>query len=288
MKPHDVPVAPECEYHSASGADGTRIAYRDAGCRHEETLVFLHSLGADGGMWDACRALLPTGLRVVVPDTRGHGASGAAAAMSVDAWVADLDEVLSSASVERALLVGVSMGGIQALAFAARHPERVTGLVVADSFAALPRDVAERKIASLRDRARTAPMDVVAREYLAETFQEPYPPGAESVRRAISGMDSPSYRAAVETCFGADIEALLPDVVAPTLVLWGERDTKTPRHLSEAIAGQLRNARLSVVPDAGHLSNIDNPRAFLAEVTSFHQAGAPAAAGTAQAARGGS
>jgi len=286
MKPHNAPVAPG--NRTAVGADGTRIAFQDAGFPHEQTLVLLHSLGADGGMWDGCRALLPTGLRVVVPDTRGHGASGPVAGMSVASWVEDIDAVLHAASVERALLVGVSMGGIQALAFAAQHPERVDGLVVADSFAALERGVAERKIASLRDRARTAPMDVVAREYLAETFQQPYPAGAESVRRAIAGMDPTSYRAAVETCFGAHIEALLPDVVAPTLVLWGDRDTKTPRHLSEAIARQVPNARLSVIPDAGHLSNIDNPRAFLAEVTSFHQAVAPAPAGTAQSARGGS
>lgn len=263
------------EYHTAIATDGTRLAYQDGGGRQERAVVLLHSLGADGRMWDECRELMPAGLRVVVPDTRGHGASGESAEASVSAWAEDLDEVLASASIARALLVGVSLGGIQALTLAARHPERVGGLVVADSFAALERGVAERKIETLRDRARSAPMDIVAEEYLADTFREPYPPGADCVRRAIAGMDVASYVAAVEACFGADIEGDLPRVKVPTLVLCGDRDTKTPRHLSEYIARQVPNAWLATVPEAGHLSNIDNPEAFVAEVASFQQAGLP-------------
>lgn len=253
-------------------ADGTRIAYRDFGDGKEAGLVLLHSLGADGAMWDECRRLLPVDARVVVPDTRGHGASGAAVDVSVDTWVDDLRVVLESASMAKSVLVGVSMGGIQALAFAAKYPELVEGLVVADSFAALEPRVAARKIRALCERVRQSPMEVVAAEYLAETFREPYPPGAQSVARAIAGMGPNSYAASVRACFGTDIENRLGGVVSPTLVLWGDRDNKTPRDLSEAIASQVPKGHLSVVPDAGHLSNIDNPDAFIAEVTAWQQA----------------
>jgi 3-oxoadipate enol-lactonase len=257
--------------HTTVGDGGARIAYQDSGGRDQRAMVLLHSLGADRRMWDACLPLLPGDVRLVAPDTRGHGGSAATGQASVSVWVEDLRAVLAAASISRAFIVGVSLGGIQALAFAARYPELVEGLVVADSFAVLEPSIAERKIAELCGRARSVPMEVVAEEYLAATFQRPYPPGAESVRRAIAGMVPESYIAAVSACFGVDIAAQLAAVAAPTLVLWGDRDQKSPRGLSEDIARGVPGGVLSVVPDAGHLSNIDNPAGFCRAVAEFHQ-----------------
>jgi pimeloyl-ACP methyl ester carboxylesterase len=89
------------------------------------------------------------------------------------------------------------------------------------------------------------------------------------VRRAIAAMDPDSYVAAVAACFGVQVTDRLSQVEAPTLVLWGDRDAKTPRALSEEIAEGIDGAVLQVLPDAGHLSNIDNPDAFAAAVIGF-------------------
>jgi 3-oxoadipate enol-lactonase len=89
------------------------------------------------------------------------------------------------------------------------------------------------------------------------------------VRRSIAAMDPASYGAAVAACFSVQVTDRLAQVEAPTLVLWGDRDTKTPRTLSEVIADGIDGAVLRVVPDAGHLSNIDNPDAFAAAVIGF-------------------
>ncbi len=256
-------------YRAASVHDGASIAYEDHGTAELGTLVLLHSLGADGRMWDGCLDSLAGDHRVIVPDTRGHGASSPAPTSSVDEWVDDLDGVLDAAEVDTAVLVGVSLGGIQALSYAAAHPGRVAGIVIADSFVALMPEIAQAKIHYLCDQARRQSMEEVAAQYIADTFQRPYPDGAESVRRALAAMDFVSYLAAVEACFGAQIKDRLGNVIAPTLVLWGDRDTKTPRALSEQIVAGVEDARLAVVPDAGHLSNVDNPAGFVDELTVF-------------------
>lgn len=249
--------------------DQTTLGYRDLDWAHDDPgcpVVLLHSLGADGHMWDACLPALTRRHRVLVPDARGHGRSGPAATATVEQWVQDLDTILTDAGTGPVLLAGVSMGGIQALAYAATHPDRVLALVVADSFAELETAVAQAKIAALAGQASSVPMPAVADQYIADTFRAPPPEGAQAVHRALAGMDPTSYAAAVRACFGVNITGLLQQVKAPTRVLWGDRDTKTPRALSEQIADRVPDADLRVIPNAGHLSNVDNPAAFVAEL----------------------
>lgn len=251
------------------GSTEYALAYREYGEPAQPTMVLLHSLGTDGRMWHDCIDAFVTAHRVIVPDCRGHGLSDPSPEASVEHWVDDLHRLLQKIDGYPVLLVGVSLGGIQAIAFAAKHPSLVAGLVVADSFASLPRDISEAKIRTLVDRASAAPMPVVADEYVADTFEEPIPAGAESVRRAIAEMDAASYIAAVRACFGVDIDDELARVEAPTLVLWGDRDNKTPRPLSEKIVDGIAQAEFRIVPDSGHLSNVDNPTAFARFVSSF-------------------
>ena len=255
-------------------ASAPRLAYADTGPDRPDAVVLLHSLGTDHRMWRDQTAALRARHRVVAPDRRGHGASGWAAPVDVDAWVADLDRVLDAARVERAALAGVSLGGIEAIAYAAARPDRVTAAVIADSFAELPAEVAEAKIAGLAGQAEREGMTAVADAYVADTFtRRPPPDGAEAVRTAIAGMDVAAYAASVRACFGARVTGRLAAVRAPALVLWGDADEKTPRALSERIAAGIPGAGLREIPGAGHLSNLENPAAFTRAVEDFLSGG---------------
>lgn len=261
--PHTVPAAPRLAYtDTGAGPDG--------GPGAGTAVVLLHSLGADRRMWRDQVTALRGRHRVVVPDTRGHGASDWAGPVDVDDWVADLRRVLDAAGVTRAALVGVSLGGIQALAYAAAFPEQTSALVVADSFVELPEDVAEAKISGLAGQAASEGMPAVADAYVHDTFtRTPPPDGAGPLRDAIAGMDADAYAASVRACFGVRIADRLAAVRAPTLVLWGNADQKTPRPLSERIAAGVAGAELREIPGAGHLSNLENPAAFTEQIDGF-------------------
>jgi 3-oxoadipate enol-lactonase len=253
---------------SSDGAPA--LAYVEAGAPAAPVVLLLHSLGADSRMWRPQWDDLAASYRVLAMDSRGHGRSGWDGSVSVEAWSDDVERVLAHADVRRVCLVGVSMGGIQAMTYAARHPERVAGLVIADSFARVDADVAEGKIATLAGQAERLGMGALADAYVEDTFTStPAPPSAHDIRDAIAGLDPAAYTATVRTCFTADVAGLLPRITAPALVVWGERDAKTPLALSEAIAAGLPDARLHRIPEAGHLSNLENPAAFTALVADF-------------------
>ena len=247
-----------------------KLACASAGTAGAPTVVLLHSLGTDGTIWRDQVAALESTHSVLVPDARGHGRSGEGHPSSLDDWVDDLEQTLDAAGAGNVTLVGLSMGGVQALAFAVAHPDRVDGLLVADSFAELGPDAAAAKVKTLGDRAREQGMAALADEYVAETFtRSPLPEAAEWVRRAIAGMSAAAYADAVRVCFGARLDAHLGSIRAPTLVTWGADDAKTPRQLSEALVDGIPGSWLAEVPDAGHLAPLENPEAFNALLTDW-------------------
>ena len=251
-----------------------RLAYRTAGNPDGPTICLLHSLGTSGAIWNDTAGELAGRYSLLIPDLRGHGYSSDGEVTDVAEWADDLERVLDHAGHgpdEPVVLVGVSLGGIQAIAFAATRPARVAALVVADSFAFLPPDVSVSRIAAQTEQVRLLPMAQVAERYVAATFADTSTRGAGIVRREMERIHPGSYLAAVRTCFGADVRHLLGAVSAPTLVLWGDRDDKTPRALSDEIASGIRGSELRVVADAGHLAPLDNPSAFARDVTNFLQ-----------------
>jgi 3-oxoadipate enol-lactonase len=247
-----------------------RIAYRTGGGEHGFPVVLLHSLAVDQSTWEPVAEVHGQSHRLVTLDSRGHGSSEAAEESGAGAWARDIVEVLDSAGIDRALLVGVSMGGIQAIAAAAAAPERVAGIVVADSFASLPEEVAAARIHGLSDFASGHSMPEVADKYVRDTFVASGDArGPELVRTAMGSMDRENYLIAVRSCFGADVRAALAQVQVPALVLWGELDEKTPRGLSQAIAAAIPDAQFAAIPGAAHLSHLDQPVIFASLVSRF-------------------
>jgi pimeloyl-ACP methyl ester carboxylesterase len=252
---------------------------REAGARTGDALVLLHSLGTDSGIWSAQIAALAAELRVLAPDSRGHGGSSWHGPLDVAGWVGDLDRVLDDANVERATLAGLSMGGVQALAYALDRPGRVAGLVLADTFAELDPGAAAAKVSRLAGAAEAQGMAALADAYAAETLTgSPPPERVRAVRDPIAAMSVEAYVASARACFGARLGARLGEVAAPTLVLWGERDERTPRALAERLARDIPDAALLEIAGAGHLANLENPEAFTAALARF-AVGAPAGAG---------
>lgn len=204
-------------------------------------------------------------VRVVALDLRGFGESEAGPA---DHSIADLaDDVaglMDHLSLDRAVIGGLSMGGYVALAFAARHANRLDGLVLADTRATADTD----PVRQARDEGIA-----VVREHGVMTYVERQlprllsPAASEATRRRVRELASAQTPAGVERALRAlrdrpDRTGELSAISCPTLVVVGEQDAITPPAEAAGLAAAITGAQLVTLSGAGHLSNIEAPEAF--------------------------
>jgi 3-oxoadipate enol-lactonase len=234
------------------------------------TVVLLHSLGTDHGLWEAqVPALRAAGFEVVAPDSAGHGGARGPGPTRLADWVREVDAAVPAGG-DAVHLVGLSMGGVQALAYTLARPDRVRSLVLANTFAELDEDVSEAKIAGIESAVSEQGMSEYSETYLRETLTVALEPGRrQRLRASIAGVGAPDYLAAARTCFRARLRDRLSEVAAPTLVLAGADDHKTPFPLAGALHEGITGSRLVSVPRAGHLSCVEAPDAFTSALLDF-------------------
>lgn len=250
----------------------TDLALRDRGAG--TALLLLHAFPLNAGMY---RAQLDGALgtaRVLAPDLPGFGDSPAPVGEpSLEHWADELAGLLDRAGVATAVVGGVSMGGYLAMAFARRHPDRLAGLLLADTKASADQP------AALANRERIASA-VLARDSVALLLEEkteasllgPDSTGELTAEvRALIGAASPAGVAWAQRAMAAraDSFATLEQLAVPAAVVVGEHDGLTPVADAEAMAMALPDAELTVIPGVGHLSALEAPAAFNAAVTAL-------------------
>jgi pimeloyl-ACP methyl ester carboxylesterase len=251
----------------SSGATG--VGYDDRGAG--PALVLLHPFPFSRTVWAGIADALAVHRRVIAVDARGFGESPRAAGPFAIADIADdLAALLDRLAITRAAVLGMSMGGYAALAFAARHRERLSALVLADTRAAA--DSPETRAARAGALATIA--DVGAPAYLAASLPRllapTAPPALVAHLRARAETRAASLRAGVEALRDRpDRSAELGAIACPTLVVCGEDDQVTPAAEMKQIAAAISGARFVPIANAGHLSHIEAPGPFLQAVTSF-------------------
>jgi 3-oxoadipate enol-lactonase len=230
-----------------------------------EGIVFLHSLGTDHRMWKyQLEDLKGKRWVLIAPDARGHGKSSWNTGISLNLWVNDILQLIDFLGLQRVIICGVSMGGVQALAFAQRYPNRVSGLVLADTFARIEPEVVPKKIRLTAGIAKERGMEKYANQYLDLTLSYSNTAQAirEVLRKSIAEMELEAYQESVQACFSVNLERGLKDLNIPALVLIGEDDQKTPISYSKVIAEGIPESKLRIVPRACHLANVDQPKEF--------------------------
>lgn len=246
-------------------------------------VMFIHGMFMSAIEWEPQMEALSDEYTTIAYDVRGHGRTGGSDVESytMELYAADLDALLAALDVEKPVLCGLSMGGCIAQVYAARYPEKVAGLVLSDTFTTAPLPVSGRLVfANLRffgllDRVvryttlnriqmwvgqRLVPGvsgDGVTTQRLMEAA--PTIPHAEFVKIAAAMAEFPK----------SDVD--LSRVSVPTLIMHGENLPAVFRDMHPKLAEQLSNAGVetTVVPDAGHASNTDNPAFFSTAVREF-------------------
>lgn len=252
--------------------DGARIHYLDQGSG-EPAVVLLHAFPLHAGMWAPQLEALSARVRVVAPDLAGFGGSDAPDdpdAYSVGGWADSVAGLVEHLGLDRVVLGGLSMGGYAAFAFLRRHRSRLAGLVLADTRPGPDsEEVAARRTAQQRQVAAegtAAVIDTLVEGLLGEHTRRHR---LELVTTARSLMDNPAagYIGALEAMKRRpDSTADLAGIDVPTLVVVGEADTLSPPDVARAMQGAIPGADLAVLPDAGHLSNLESADAFNAAV----------------------
>jgi pimeloyl-ACP methyl ester carboxylesterase len=244
---------------------------RDTDAGRYQPVVLLHGIG---GSAQSCAAvaerLAASGLTSWCVDAPGYGAS--VDPQAGDDLVADMIALLDALSPQRpVILLGTSWGGVVATAVALRRPDRVAGLVLADSTrgsgTTAEKAAAMRgRITEMQERGAVA----IARERAPRlTAPSVDPAVADAVLASMSALRLPGFRAAAEFMAATDHGPRLSEIVCPTLVLVGEHDTVTGVEESRLLADAIPGARLHIIADAGHVAVQEQPDVVTNLVTEF-------------------
>ena len=206
---------------------------------------------------------LHAGFNPVLPDLPGHGKSAGQGRSDIAEYAHDMLALLDALEVGSAVLVGHSMGGAIAQWLALHYPERVAGLALICTGARLPVNPALiESIAAAPD----ATIMQLLRWMWAQGADEELVAASEAILR---DCDTAVLRGDFLACAGFDIRAQLGEIRAPTLVVTGELDKMTPPKLGAELADGIPNARLRVIPGAGHMAHLEQPRAVASEIDAW-------------------
>jgi pimeloyl-ACP methyl ester carboxylesterase len=241
------------------------------------TLVLLHAFPLRAAMWEPQLALAELGWRIVAPDYRGMGASplsGSPLTTSIDDYAGDVIDLLDSLHLDEAVFCGVSMGGYVALAVFRHAARYVRGLVLADT--RLDADSSEavagrkRMLALLGDRGVAATTEDMLPKLLGAATRRDRPDVIDRVRSLALSNKAEGIAAAINALMTRpDSTGLAASIHCPTLVIVGEEDVTTPPAVAREMTRAIGGAELAVLPQAGHLTNLERPDLFNAEVARF-------------------
>jgi len=253
--------------------NGLTLSYSDQGTG--TPLVFIHAFPLSQTMWQPQIDALANSYRVITIDLRGHGESDTVLWNdTLDDYAADVIGLLEHLGISQAVFVGLSMGGYTLFAIYRNYPDRVKAMVLADTRAQADSEegkAGRRAMAQMAfNDGASAIGDLMLPKLLAPSTMEHHPEIVEQVRQMI--LQSPTAGIIVDLMAMAarpDSTDLLPNITCPTLVIVGEDDQATPITESQYIANRIPGSTFVTIPQAGHISNFEQPVAFNQALSTF-------------------
>ena len=256
--------------------NGLEIAYRRVGAG--PPLVLVHGAAGDHRLWQPQLTALADDFTVIAWDEPGAGRSSDTPADFTLADYADcLAALIEHVGLGHAHVAGLSWGGTVILELYRRHPKNVATLILADTYAgwkgSLPAEEVTARVEGLRRMLETT-----------EAFDPTLPglffgdPPAEFLR-LLEEIDADvrpeSMRIALGVMAETDLNAVLPTIAVPTLLIWGELDVRSPLNVAHHFHDAIPNAELVVIPGSGHVSNLEQPMRFNEAIRTFCKAHPP-------------
>ena len=254
-----------------------RFSYEAAGDPQSTALIFLHGIGGAARAWRGQLEFFGERYRAIAWDMPGYGGSAPLASPSIAALADALQDFLEETGARRPALVGHSIGGMIVQQWLVKHPHDATAVVLAQTSPAFgkadgdwQKSFIEARLGPL-DRGET--MASLAPALVQELVgNNPDTKGIDLARDCMASVPEASYRASMRALLGFDQRKALADIKVPTLVLSGSKDKNAPAPMMAKMATYIPSACYVELEDAGHLVNLERPKAFNAALDQFFRA----------------
>jgi pimeloyl-ACP methyl ester carboxylesterase len=248
------------------------VAYRVVG--KGTPLVLLHGFLCDSRVWERQLIDLSDRFTVIAWDAPGAGASSDPPdPFTITDWTHCLAEFLDIVGVERGHILGLSWGGVLAQELYRLYPACVVNLILADSYAgwkgSLPKAACDARLARCVRESTLPPEEFVPR-WVPEFFTDAASPQLrDAMAEVVSDFHPHGFRLMAKSLAETDTTDLLPSIAVPTLLLWGDDDRRSPLNIATQLRDGIPGAELAIIANAGHVSNMEQPEAFNAQVRRF-------------------
>lgn len=228
-------------------------------------VVFLHGFPFSHAMWQSQLAAVGRDFRAIAYDLRGHGESSIGDGQyTIEGHVDDLLALLDHLAIERAVVVGLSMGGYIALRALERNPERFRGVVLCDTQSVADSAAGRTARAAAGRQVLASGSAAFADEFLPKVFATAsfarVPETVAMIRDTIARTPPLAIAGTLLAIAGrTDTTASLARIAVPALILVGEHDALTPPAAARAMHERIPGSVLAVIPDAAHLAPLENP-----------------------------
>lgn len=253
-------------------ADGCPLYVEVEGRDNAPVLMLSNSLGTNLHMWDDQVGEFAKHFRLVRYDRRGHGKSGAPKGpYSFERFGRDILAIIDALKIKKINWCGLSMGGMDGQWLGANAPDRVEKLILANTnFYYADKGPWADRINFVQEKGLGQLVGPNMERWFTKGFRDRAPQAIARMTEMFVATNPAGYIACVEAIRDMDFRASNPRVTTPTLVIVGKQDPATPPSAGEAIAQQIRGAKLAAL-DAAHISNVEQPKLFTEAVLNFLQ-----------------
>ncbi len=245
--------------------DGVRLHFRDSGEVDLRPIIIMHGWGCNADTMASVENIFKGKMRVINVDLPGHGQSSEPPEVwGVEDFTVLIEKLIDKLGLERPSLAGHSFGGRIGILLSSRRD--IDKLLLIDAAGIKPKRSFSyyRKVYSFKAMKHILRLILGAKKGEAAVEKMRAKKGSADYRNS-----SPKMRAVMSRCVNEDLRHVMPNIKAPTLLVWGEEDTATPLSDAETMHRLIPDSGLVSFPGCGHYSFLDNPFGFRSAVSSF-------------------
>ncbi len=249
-----------------------KLEYVEHGDPNGVPVILLHGITDSWRSYELVLPHLPKSMRAFAISQRGHGNSERpASGYHPRDFAADVAAFMDALKIQRAIIVGHSMGSYVAQCFAMNYRERTRGLVLAGSFTTLQGDQGLQEFWDTGISKLEDPVDPnFALEFQKSTLALPIPENyLNTVVQESLKLPARIWKAAFKDLMATDLSSELGKIKAPTLIVWGDKDAYFLRDQQDALAARIANAKLVIYSGAGHALHWEEPQRFANDLKAF-------------------